>query len=190
MRAGALLVDGDAHAAAAALAGLDEPRARLWQAIALARLGRSREAAPLLERALADDPQGLVAAELPRWLRGDPQRLGPALRDLLGERRYLALFARTWRARLDAPQLAPEIVRVVLAGLDGVDERCDDADECAELRRAYGRALAQIGEPARARQALSAALAAAPDDPAGRALASRLVLDLALVQTPRARPGE
>jgi tetratricopeptide (TPR) repeat protein len=179
-RAGALLVDGDAHAAATALAALDGPQARLWQAIALIRLGRWQEAAPQLEQALA----GERAAELQTWLRADPRGLAPALRQLLGEPRYLDLFFETWRPELDAPQLPAEFVRLALAELGGIDERCEGR-RCAALRRAYGRALAQIGELARARRALESALAAAPDDADGRALASQLVLDLALVTPAR-----
>ncbi|WAS96441.1 serine/threonine-protein kinase [Nannocystis punicea] len=179
-RAGALLVDGDARAASELLADIADPRARLWQAIAAIRLGRWRDVAAPLELALAGDPA--LELELQRWLRDDPDGLAPALRPALGEARYLQLFARAWSHELGAASLSPAIVRRLLAELGGLDERCAGADVCAELHRAHGRALAQIGEPARARRAFEAALAVAPEDPSGRALASQLVLDLALVK--------
>jgi hypothetical protein len=180
-RAAARLVDGDPEAAAAILADLTGPRARLWQALAAIRLARWQIAGPSLERVLEDEA-GLAA--LQRWLRADPAGLAPALRRLLGEPRWLDLFARAWQRELDAPQLAPDVVRLVLAELAGLDARCGGAPACAALHRAHGRALVQIGEPVRARRAFEAALAAAPEDADGRALARQLVLDLALVGSP------
>ncbi|MCY1054848.1 serine/threonine-protein kinase [Nannocystis sp. SCPEA4] len=180
-RAAARLVDGDPEAAAAILADLTSSRARLWQALAAIRLARWRLAGASLERVLADEA-GLAALE--RWLRADPAGLAPALRHLLGEPRWLDLFARAWQRELDAPQLAPDVVRLVLAELAGLDARCGGARACAALHRAHGRALVQIGEPVRARRAFEAALAAAPEDADGRALARQLVLDLALVGSP------
>ncbi|MCY1008649.1 hypothetical protein OV079_24410 [Nannocystis pusilla] len=181
-RAAALLVDGDPRAASDLLAGLATPRARLWQAMAAIRLHRGRDVAAPLERALADEPA--LELELQRWLRSDPDGLAPALRLALGEARYLQLFARAWSHETAAPRLSPAIVRRLLAELDGLDERCAGAGACAELHRAHGRALAHIGEAARARRAFEAALAVAPADASGRALASQLVLDLALVKAP------
>ncbi|MBZ5711961.1 serine/threonine-protein kinase [Nannocystis pusilla] len=180
-RAAARLVDGDPGAAAELLAELTGPRARLWQALAAIRQARWQIAGPSLERVLADE-SGLAA--LQRWLRADPVGLAPALRHLLGEPRFLDLFARAWQRELDALQLAPEVVRLVLAEFAGLDARCDGAQACAALHRVHGRALVQIGEPVRARRAFEAALAAAPEDAEGRALARRLVLDLALVGSP------
>ncbi|MDC0666228.1 serine/threonine-protein kinase [Nannocystis radixulma] len=180
-RAAARLVDGDPEAAAAILADLTSPRARLWQALAAIQLARWQIAGASLERVLTDE-SGL--AELQRWLRADPAGLAPALRHLLGEPRWLDLFARAWQRELDAPQLAPDVVRLVLAELAGLDARCGGAHACAALHQAHGRALVQIGEPVRARRAFEAALAAAPEDADGRALARQLVLDLALVGSP------
>ncbi|WP_434418230.1 protein kinase domain-containing protein [Nannocystis pusilla] len=181
-RAAALLVDGDPLAASDLLAGVATPRARLWQALAAIRLHRARNVAALLERALADEPA--LELELQRWLRSDPDGLAPALRHALGEARYLQLFARAWSHETGAPRLSPAIVRRLLAELGGLDARCAGADACAELHRAHGRALAQIGEATRARRAFETALAVAPTDASGRALASQLVLDLALVKAP------
>ncbi|MDC0716542.1 serine/threonine-protein kinase [Nannocystis bainbridge] len=182
LRAAASLVDGDAHAASEQLAQIPEPRARLWQAIAAIRLGRAQAVAASLERALVEAPD--LELELQRWLRDDPDGLAPGLRHALGEARYLQLFARAWSHELGAPILEPALVRRILAELGGLDGRCSGAAACAELHRAHGRALAQIGEPARARRAFEAALAVAPADAPGRALASQLVLDLALVNAP------
>ncbi|PCC73528.1 hypothetical protein [Nannocystis exedens] len=182
LRAAALLVDGDPRAAIEQLAAVASPRARLWQALAASRLHRWRDVAAPLERALADEPA--LELELQRWLRSDPDGLGPALRHALGEARYLQLFARAWSHELEAPRLSPAIVRRLLAELGGLDERCAGAGACAELHRAHGRALAQIGESLRARRAFEAGLAVAPADASGRALASQLVLDLALVRAP------
>ncbi|MCY1070638.1 protein kinase [Nannocystis sp. RBIL2] len=181
-RAAALLVDGDPLAAIDLLADVAASRARLWQALAAIRLHRGRDVAALLERALADEPA--LELELQRWLRSDPDGLAPALRHALGEARYLQLFARAWSHETGASRLSPAIVRRLLAELGGLDERCAGAGACAELHRAHGRALAQIGEATRARRAFEAALAVAPADASGRALASQLVLDLALVKAP------
>ena len=177
-QAGAWLVDGDAHAAAAGLAGLVQPRAWLWQAVALARLGRWRDGAPLLQRALAADAS--LDEELSAWLRGDPRVLGPALREMLGEGGYLELLLRTWPA--SQAMLSPALVQVLLEETVGLVEVCA-GPACASLLRARGRALLQIGEREAARRALEAALAVAPRDPSGHTLASEILVDLTLLRT-------
>ncbi|MBL9100744.1 MAG: protein kinase [Myxococcales bacterium] len=169
-RAAALLADRDPVAAAAALADLPGADARALHALALALAGGP---AP----ALADPAADLL---LRRWLRDDPG-LAPALRRGLGEPAYLELFARAWSTELAAAEPSPELTRLLLDELAALEARCS-GPACPDLLRARGRALAQTGEPARARRALEAALASAPSDAAGRALASQILVDLTVVK--------
>ena len=175
--AGASLVDDDPQAAARLLAGASEPQAGLWRAIAAARLGRWQDAQ--LTSLLAD-PR--ARDELQQWLRNDPRGLAPGLRQMLGEPGWLGLFAETWRRPLESARWSPTTLRVILGETDGLVSRCS-GPFCAPLLRARGRALLQVGERAAAQRALEAALAVVPADAEGRALASRILVDLTMVKS-------
>ena len=170
------LVDGDPYAAEQVLIDVTAPRARLWRALALIRLGRWKEAAPQLRQAL-EDPA--IDVELQRWLRGDPRGLAPVLRQLLGETAYLELFARTWLRAAEG--WSADAVGVLLGETGGLVEQCA-GEVCAPLLRARGRALAGLGDAAEAKRTLEAALAAAGTSADGRALASQILVDLTLLE--------
>ncbi len=171
----AALVDGDPYEVAEVLVDVEAPRGRLWRAIGLIRLGRWKDALPLLRQALADPA---VDRELQRFLRGDPRGLAPALRQMLGEVEYLELFARTWLTALAG--WSPEAPGVLLAETGGLAGQCV-GPACAALLRARGRALNGLKEWDEARRTLEAALAAAGEDADGRALASKILVDLTML---------
>jgi hypothetical protein len=169
------LVDGDPYAVVEALVDVEAPRARLWRGVSLIRLGRWKEALPLLRQALADPA---ADGEMQRFLRGDPRGLAPALRQMLGEAEYLELFARTWSSALEG--WSPEAPGVLLAETGGLAGQCVGRT-CAALLRARGRALTAMQEWDEARRTLEAALTAAGEDADGRALASKILVDLTML---------
>ena len=169
------LVDGDPHAVVQALVDVEAPRARLWRGVSLIRLGRWKEALPLLRQALADPA---ADGEMQRFLRDDPRGLAPALRQMLGEAEYLELFARTWLPALDGWSAAAS--GVLLAETGGLAGQCVGRT-CAALLRARGRALTAIHAWEEARRTLEAALTAAGEDADGRALASKILVDLTML---------
>jgi hypothetical protein len=173
--AGASLVDDDALAAARSLDGASEPQAGLWRAIAAVRRGRWQD---VQLTSVLEDPN--LRGELQQWLRNDPRGLAPGLRQTLGERGWLELFAETWRRPLASTRWSPATLRVIVGETEGLMDGCS-SPVCASLLRARGRALLQVGDRAAAQRALEAALAVVPADAEGRALASQILVDLTLV---------
>ncbi|MCB9751561.1 MAG: protein kinase [Myxococcales bacterium] len=159
------LVESDPNGALLALAALEPtPERALWRALALAELGRLREAidalAPLVSAPTLDAGVRRTLLEL---LRTRPELLGAIIRESAGVARYTELLVEAWSGAHQTRPDDPLPVRVLSRGLADLERRGLGPRELLELLSLRASVLAHSGQEDDARRDRERALALLED---------------------------